>query len=209
MKEKFNEDYFHGIEKSSRLARIKPEFDHILDVVPIGDGERILDVGCGTGFFGRMVMERNSSASVVFSDISPVAKDYLEGLEFVCTPAEKTPFPDEHFDKVFCLHVISHVYDKDAVIKEFLRITKKGGTLVIIGPNKKYVYLMKTALFFGLIPSYNFDKTAKWLLTPTGLRQLLEGNGWTVVKMEYFGHYIKKLSAFNSLGLRVLAIAKK
>jgi ubiquinone/menaquinone biosynthesis C-methylase UbiE len=209
MSKTFDQEYFRAIEKASTQERTKQEFNYILSVVAPSDGESVLDVGCGTGAFGKTIIEQNAGVKVFFSDISPTAKDYLAGLNFFCSPAEVMPFADETFDKIYCLHTISHVVDREKVARELLRITKKGGQLVIIGPNRNYVFLMRLALLFGRIPSYNFDKTAKWLLTQGGVRRLLSENGWEVVKVEYFGHYIKKLLAFNFLGLRVLAVAKK
>lgn len=209
MNTKFDEKYFHSIEKASVQERTNREFEHILAIATPRSGEKVLDIGCGTGAFGKTILTKNDKIEVFFSDISPVAEEYLKGFNFSCSPAENTDYPDDYFDKVYCLHTISHVVDKNKVAKELLRITKPGGTVVIIGPNKYYVLLMKLASFVGMIPKYNFDKTAKWLLTSNNVSRLLVSGGWKIVKVMYFGHYIKKLRVFHFLGLRVLAIAKK
>ena len=173
------------------------------------EGDRVLDIGCGIGTLGKEIAEKNKGVEVFFSDISPVAGEYLEGLNFTCCPAEKTPFPDEYFDKVYCLHTISHVTDREKTVRELLRITKKGGILAMIGPNKHYATVMKMALSLGLIPPYNIDKTAKWLITPSGITKLLTKSGWHVIKIMYFGQHLKKTLPLSFLRLRVLAIAKK
>ena len=44
-------------------------------------------------------------------------------------------FPDNHFDAVHSAHVIEHVYDPVAMLKECFRVLKPGGKLVILTPN--------------------------------------------------------------------------
>ncbi len=209
MNTNFDENYFRSIEKANTQERTKREFDYIQNNVTPMEGERVLDIGCGTGAFGKAILEKNNGTEVHFSDISPVAEKYLEGLPFTCCPAEQTPYPDEYFDKVYCLHTISHVKDRAKVVKELLRITKKGGTLAIIGPNRNNVYLRKLASLVGIIPSFHFDKTAKWLITKRGVNNLLVSNGWQIETIVYFGDYVKKSLPLDFLRLRVLAIAKK
>ena len=44
------------------------------------------------------------------------------------------PFQDEHFDVVYCSHVLEHVDDDRAAIKEFFRALKPGGSAIVLVP---------------------------------------------------------------------------
>lgn len=205
----FDQSYFRQIEKANAQEKNKKEFNYILKHVQPEKGERVLDIGCGIGTFGKTIIDQNKNVEVFFSDVSEVAEGYLKGLNFTCCPAETTPFPDEYFDKVYCLHTISHVEDRKKVMLELLRITKKGGTLALIGPNRNDVYLRRIASFFRIIPAYHIDKTAKWFLSRGGVSSLLTLGGWQVATILYFGEYTKRSLPFDFLRLRILAIAKK
>lgn len=205
----FDQSYFRQIEKANAQEKNKKEFDYILKHVEPRNGERVLDIGCGIGTFGKTIISQNKNVEVFFSDISEVAAEYLGELNFTHCSAEETPFPDEYFDKVYCLHTISHVNDRKKVIKELYRITKKGGVLALIGPNRNDVYLRKIASFLRIIPPYHIDKTAKWFLSPRGIRSLLASSGWHIATILYFGEYTKRSLPLDLLRLRILAIAKK
>ena len=52
---------------------------------------------------------------------------------------ENLPFKDEEFDYVISSHVIEHIFDPIAAIKEWLRVIKPGGYVFTIAPLKQYV----------------------------------------------------------------------
>ncbi len=54
---------------------------------------------------------------------------------FKFAPAEKLPFSDATFDKVFCLDTLEHVEDETQALREIARVLKPGGTLVLSVPH--------------------------------------------------------------------------
>jgi len=47
---------------------------------------------------------------------------------------QKIPFPDNHFDVIFCNHILEHVDDHTIALKELYRVLKNGGWGIIQSP---------------------------------------------------------------------------
>ena len=207
--DEFDEEYFKSLEKIIRKKRFNEEMDLIYELMPPVPGDKILDVGCGTGRLGLFLLNREKNIEVTFSDVSFQSAKYLLGQKFVVCPSSRMPFSDKYFDKIYCLHMISHVKKIEESISELYRIIKENGELLIITPNKYYVYVLRVAAFLKLIPEYDFDKTAKHLFGKNQLRKFLEKFGWQVKKADYFGSFASKYLNFDFLRWHILLIAKK
>lgn len=100
-------------------------------------GKLVLEAGCGSGAMGDWV-ERNWGAGVVGVDLSLFSlqrarKKYAP--HFVQSDLESLPFKEGTFDTVLLFDVLEHIVYPDAMFKEFFRVLKKGGVLVIVSPN--------------------------------------------------------------------------
>jgi ubiquinone/menaquinone biosynthesis C-methylase UbiE len=82
---------------------------------------RILDLGCGPRKFpGSIGADRNpNTAADVLCDFD---RGYL-------------PFADNSFDQVRAIHIIEHVADAIRTVEELHRVTRPGGTLLIVTPH--------------------------------------------------------------------------
>ena len=107
---------------------------------------KVLDVGCGRApflfYLGSVI--KCETHGVDSGDRGPI-EDGLWGCDeghnkkynFTVKKAdvrEKLPYPDNSFDRVFCISVIEHMKDGDKVkkaVKEMVRVLKKNGLLVI------------------------------------------------------------------------------
>lgn len=203
----FGEKYF---SKLSRVPfyhdKFKNEFNLILKLLPPIREDKILDMGCGRGPLG-LFLSNATHCSTVFSDISPMPKDYLKGCEFVQCSMTDTPFADGSFDKIYSLSVISHIEDADKAVKEMYRISR--GDILITTNNKYAVLLYKIAGLFGLAPKLQYDKTVKKLYRKATLKNLLKRNGWKIKFFQYEGEYATVKLPFNFLKTRLLIVASK
>jgi ubiquinone/menaquinone biosynthesis C-methylase UbiE len=103
-------------------------------------GERVLDVGCGTGIVAREVASRlGAPAAVTAVDLSAnmlavaraaAAQDSLT-IEWLEGNAEQLPFHDGAFDLVLCQFALMFVADKATVLSEMRRVVNGRGRVLV------------------------------------------------------------------------------
>lgn len=95
------------------------------------DGQA-LDIGCGAGFIADHL--RHVGWRSVATDVA----DYrgTSGFDFLFGQAEALPFSDETFSLVISNHIIEHVFDPDAHLREVWRVLVPGGLAYVAMPNR-------------------------------------------------------------------------
>lgn len=119
------------------IGRLVKEYESelILELLKPGEGEIILDAGCGTGVFTRDVLSFGSR--VVGLDISmPMlirAGEKTRGYPFYMIAGDmlRLPFPDSTFDKVISITALEFIEDAGECVKELFRVTREGGCIVV------------------------------------------------------------------------------
>lgn len=97
---------------------------------------RLLEVGCGEGTFLNKLRQHGWSVDGV--DLDSKAVEQAEKTYGICVHAgdlESAGFPEACFDAVVMNHVIEHVFDPVALLRECRRVLKPGGRLVVVTPN--------------------------------------------------------------------------
>jgi 2-polyprenyl-3-methyl-5-hydroxy-6-metoxy-1,4-benzoquinol methylase len=124
----------------SPLALLHPggldELDSAAMYLPAPHGEaKVLDVGCGSGVLLARMKSLGWETEGVEIDPGGVEAARARGVTVHQGQLADAQFPDNHFDAVHSAHVIEHVYDPVALLRECFRILKPGGRLVVITPN--------------------------------------------------------------------------
>jgi SAM-dependent methyltransferase len=107
-------------------------------------GNRILDVGCGTGI-GEVSIGRLHVSQLQLVGIDRAAEKVREARHetashnqrawFAAGDACHLPFRDGAFDSTYCVTVLQHVRDVDDAVHEFARVTASGGRVVAVEPD--------------------------------------------------------------------------
>ena len=161
-----------------------------------------LDCGCAEGDYTVALLE-GGARRVVGIDIEESRIDDARrrhhtksGAEFLWARSEELPFTDDSFDGVFCNEVFEHVDDEILTLREFRRVLRPSGHLVLMSPNRLFPFEGHGLRFtpnFGirgplpLIPWLPAVLTQRFVEArnywPWHLRRLIEGHGFDVVEM--------------------------
>jgi SAM-dependent methyltransferase len=113
-----------------------------LTLLGLSPGERVLDVGCGSGVVTRAIAERIApNGKVTDTDSSAalleVAREYADkggigGLvDWRVADCRELPFPDALFDAVLAATVLAHVPGAERALAEMVRVTRPGGRVAV------------------------------------------------------------------------------
>jgi ubiquinone/menaquinone biosynthesis C-methylase UbiE len=113
-----------------------------MEVATLRSGERVLDVGCGTGIVARLAAERVAlGGSVTGVDVNPgmlaVARSVTASgipIEYHEASAEAMPFPDESFDIALCQMSLQFMTDRRGALAEMRRVLVPDRRVVINPP---------------------------------------------------------------------------
>jgi SAM-dependent methyltransferase len=143
---------------------------------------RIVDIGCATGALPASLEKRGWTVQGV--EISGLQAEYCRnrGLDVSSLPLEENHFPPEHFDAALASHLIEHVNNPGAFVREICRILKKGGRFYVTTPN---IAGFQARLFGGRWRSAIFDHL--YLFSRKTLCALLERAGFRVERCSTWG----------------------
>ncbi len=129
-----------SLERMNRFQ--EPEARRIIADLGLPPGSRGLDVGCGVGLYGLWLAEAAGPGGGVVG-IEPETEKVeaaralvgarLEGgrLEFRQGDGTAIPLPDRSVDWVWCGDVLHHIVDTEKALREFLRVIRPGGRIVV------------------------------------------------------------------------------
>ena len=112
--------------------------ERMLDLAGVKDGDRLLDVGTGTGILARMAAARGAhavgidhSAGMLEQAQASADKDGVGSrTQFLAMDAEALEFDDERFDVTVSLFVLRHLPNPHSAVREMYRTLRPGGRLI-------------------------------------------------------------------------------
>lgn len=104
----------------------------------LGDGARILDVGCGDGFHLKLLQEYGNKTWTLEGidlDERAVREVTKSGIKVHLGTVEEMRLPKESYDLVFLIQTIEHVENPLSVLSAIYDLLKPGGKLVVVTDN--------------------------------------------------------------------------
>ncbi|MFC1988627.1 methyltransferase domain-containing protein [Chloroflexota bacterium] len=162
-------------ERDYHIETMKDEIAFVNSLNP----GRVLDLGCGPGFFLSALSDDWEKYGM---DISERAASHERkyGTIFM-GELSKAEYKAVFFDAIMMYHVIEHLEEPVTYVKEVKRILKRGGHFIVATPD----FDSGCARRFGSNYRMLHDKGHISLFTSFSLIKLLEDTGFSILKVEY------------------------
>jgi arsenite methyltransferase len=108
--------------------------ERALEICSLPPGSRVADIGCGAGGSLEHLEQTGIYRSVGLDYSEPLLGEAVPRLgsgRLVRGLAETLPFKKGFFDALFCECVLSILTDRMAALREFARVMKEGGFLIV------------------------------------------------------------------------------
>ena len=135
--------YVKGVRSWQRIAALpvylsphrRDQLSFAVMTLPYRPGGRLLDVGCGVGDFLAHMATLDWEAEGIDTDPMVLQICRARGLSVRAGTLDSQDYPASSFDAVTLKHVVEHVHEPRAFLRECARILKPGGRLVVLTPN--------------------------------------------------------------------------
>jgi len=193
---------FRDLSNQFEIDRVYEENLDVFDYISTVDQnlkskKRILDVGCGCGPFLYHIPKNWEKFGIEISEhASVIAKKNVPDATIINCDFEKSSYEDECFDIILCHQVLEHIRQPEIFLKEFNRILKPGGSIILCVPN----FDSGCARLFGENYRFFHDDTHITLFSNDSLTRMIRDEGFNVINIEY--PYFESEKYFNIENLK-------
>jgi ubiquinone/menaquinone biosynthesis C-methylase UbiE len=112
----------------------------LIEILQPRAGERVLEIGPGTGYYTFAMADRLDGGQVDIFDIQQEMIDHvmreanrrgITNVEPALGDAQSLPYSDDSFDAVVLITVLGEIPDQDRALGEVTRVLKPGGRLIV------------------------------------------------------------------------------
>jgi demethylmenaquinone methyltransferase/2-methoxy-6-polyprenyl-1,4-benzoquinol methylase len=114
--------------------------DEALELLAIQQDDRVLDVGCGTGFGTEGLLRYSDDVHGLDQSVHQMQKAWEkfgknDEVRFYRGDAERLPFRDDSFDVIWSSGSIEYWPNPVDALEEFRRVVKPGNKVLVVGPD--------------------------------------------------------------------------
>lgn len=175
----------------------------VVDYIDPKPGDRILDAGCGLGFYlyllGQVTTAELFGVELSRARLATAASQRrVSGASLFAGDVTRMPYREASFDAVILSEVLEHLPDDRAALDEAFRVLRPGGTLAVTVPNRRYPLLwdpingVRERLGLGHFarePWSGIWTDHQRLYAPGGLRDLVRAAGFQVTDIHLETRY--------------------
>lgn len=190
--------------------------------------KKILDIGCGRGFYVVMCSKLLPTSEIHGIDPNPeyISKttkitETYKNIKIKKGSVYSIPFEDNTFDAIICSEVMEHLDDEKSALSEIKRVLKKSGQLYITVPSSKFPIFWDPLNWFLMKFFKTHVKKDIWwlagiwadherLYTVESLHSLIKNSGYKINKSETILHHCWPFTHFvlYAIGKNIIEILK-
>jgi SAM-dependent methyltransferase len=167
----------------------RPHGSHEKLLVMLGRPNRVLDVGCSTGYLASRLQARGSTVVGLELDerAAAEARSFCEAVHVGDVETMELPLEPGSFDAIVCGDLIEHLRDPRGFLARVRPLLRADGRLVLSTPNIAN-WAMRLGLLFGRFRYTDWgilDRTHTHLFTRKTLQECLEAAGYRVSAFDF------------------------
>lgn len=201
------EFYWHTATPAGKRGSLR-RAQWIIDTLQLKPGMRVLETGCGTGFYTEIFVKTGVELYAVdlAQNLLDKAIEHCAGLgvHFKLCDVEDMPYEDDFFDAVIGIRVLHH-FDMPSAFKEINRVLKPGGSIGFCEPNMLNPILMiqKNIPWVKKMVGDTPDETAffKW-----SLQRFLISYGYEKINIQPFDFLYPRIPGKMVAGIEKFGI---
>lgn len=196
---------------------LKARAVNIVKGLDLQNGDRVLDIGCGNGYYLYLLSNLGMKLDLTGLDNDENALQSVDKLigkkniKILKGDATKLPFKNSSFNKVLISEVIEHIEDEKSTLSEIHRVLKRGGAMVLTTCNIEYPFFWDPVNWILQRMFKTHIKSGFWagiwnqhrrLYKMDRLNNLVTGAKFTVLKLHSltfwclpFNHYLVNFMA--------------
>lgn len=133
--------FLPGYDLLTRVLGMNPAYRELVAQAALADGQRVVEIGCGTGNLTVRAKKACPGADIVGTDPDPRALQRaqrkakgMSGIGFTRAYAQELPFADGEFDAALSSMMLHHLDEatKTAAARELFRVLRPGGSLHVV-----------------------------------------------------------------------------
>ena len=172
--------------KKATLACHDEQWEFLGRHLPDGPGSKVLDAGCGNGKYTRAMIAAGYHETQAIDLFESAEESGLGDLRYQCASVAEAPFQDESFDFICSLSVIFYLDDPADALREFYRLLRPGGKVVISCHSRYSLFTLERVIKRWLkLPSAAHLRHIQFL-SASHYKKLLEDAGFNVVEVDGF-----------------------
>lgn len=161
----------------------KQNIKKIIEYSHIKKGDIVLEPGCGKGDFSLFILNKIKGTGFLYSvDIAEQMLHYAKiklkkykNIKLLNCDASRIKLKKETFDKVICFNCFAHFYPKEKYVKEFYRVLKKNGYLII-------AHSLSRRKINAMHKKWGFDIKKHYLPSVRAIKELLKKFKFKMIK---------------------------
>jgi SAM-dependent methyltransferase len=129
--------FYELLEQKTNNTYYSKRWEHVKALDFIKSNDAVLDIGCGSGKFLKMVKEQKKASVIEGLELNLQCVELLRGTGYVIhnKTIEEFGLEGKKFDVISAFQVLEHIYDVASFVEGCISCLKPGGKIIIGVPN--------------------------------------------------------------------------